>query len=278
MENINKGEIAKFIKSCNDLINGKYILVDVKITAILKAIAESDDIYNILAECLINFDFEKEFTKASVSSPSDTTFKVPMEIHKIIPLVFCLLVEINRKHVDFDIFLETQFPYAGDQKERYDKFANNVIAPFRDAVASLFDMSTDVEEKAEEPPVNVLDKHVSVVSTYNETPTIIQKTVVTTIEDPIETAKREEERIQGDFFREIGKLTEQIEEKLIFVRNINKRDNIRTITLAIKQTVAIKNLTILNALVYALNNECAHERALRETMDSINSLYFDFFA
>ena len=66
MNNIDKDTIINFISACNELVNGKFILADIKISKILRAISESTDIYNLIAENMINYDFDKEFAKAVV--------------------------------------------------------------------------------------------------------------------------------------------------------------------------------------------------------------------
>ncbi len=279
MENINKEEINNFIRACNDLIYGKFILVDIKITSVLKSIAESADIYNILAECMINFDFAREFSKAKVSTVSDTTFKLPMEVHKIIPLVFCLLVEIDSKRIDFDQFLRTQFPYADNQKDEYTKFANNIIVPFRDAIASLFDMPVDIDEKrAQDEEVNIIDKQIAVISGEGGAKAVVEKTTIASVEETPTPALTQEEDDVNDFFASVKEKVHIVEEKLSFVKNKQRRDNIKTITTAILQTCDIKNITILNALVYALNCECKQEKIMKETIHKLNNLYFTYFS
>ena len=53
-------EIQNFVDACNELIDGKIILADVKISKILRAVADCDGIYNLVAESLINYDFQKQ--------------------------------------------------------------------------------------------------------------------------------------------------------------------------------------------------------------------------
>ena len=102
-ENINQNGVINFINACNELIHGKFILADIKISKILKSITESTEIYNLIDEYMINYNFDLEFQKAVVKdSAGNERFVLPDENEKIIPLVFGLLVEIDSK-TDFEM-------------------------------------------------------------------------------------------------------------------------------------------------------------------------------
>ena len=76
----NKGlmNISAFMSSCDDLINGKFIFAGNKVANILKAISESPELYEVISECLKNFNYEKEFGRAKIKLPTKKgTFKMP---------------------------------------------------------------------------------------------------------------------------------------------------------------------------------------------------------
>lgn len=246
----NRNELMEFAKACDEFIEGKFILADVKIANILKKIADSTDIYNILAECMINFDFSKEFSKSRVSgSVGANTFRLPTEIHKLIPLVFCLLIEIDKKNIDFNYFLRTQFPFADTQKEEYDSFAQNVILPFKESILQLFDINPN-ELNIEE----VKENSISV---------------------PI--VKEIEEEDKDDFFKSMKERCLAANESLGLIKNIARRENVLTLLEGIIETCNIENIKIINALVYALNQELKGEKHFRKIIESINNIYFTYF-
>ena len=118
-ENIEREKIINFINACNELVNGKFILADIKISKILKSISESTGVYNLIEECMINYDFDSEFSKCITTDASGVErFVLPKEEEKIVPLVFCLLVEIDSKRISFNDFIKAQFPYANNQNKR----------------------------------------------------------------------------------------------------------------------------------------------------------------
>ena len=52
-------KIKTFFDACNEMIQGRFILSDIKISKILKAIANSEVLYNLFAEVLSDFKFKK---------------------------------------------------------------------------------------------------------------------------------------------------------------------------------------------------------------------------
>jgi hypothetical protein len=123
-------KLKEFTAACNELIKGKFVLADIKIAKILKTIANSEDIYNLLEECMINFNYRHEIGKCFVKSGVEgKQFTLPPESFKLIPLVFCLLVSLDSKTADLNEFLNTQFPAVIGQNEKYTQFANVVINP-----------------------------------------------------------------------------------------------------------------------------------------------------
>ena len=51
-------KIKSFFIACDEMIEGRFILSDIKISKILKAIASSEVLYNTFAQVLNNFKFK----------------------------------------------------------------------------------------------------------------------------------------------------------------------------------------------------------------------------
>lgn len=135
-------KICSLIASCNDIINGKFILAYNKISALLKNLTASKEVYNLLANHLSSFDFEREFSRAQLRSAKEKTkFVLPNTPDKILPFVFCVLVNINNHTIDLDQFISEFFTSEdGNHAEEFQRFANEVIKPFRDLIAKAFDV------------------------------------------------------------------------------------------------------------------------------------------
>ena len=135
-------KISQFIASVNDMINGKFILADIKIKKILNMLSESDELYRYISECMAGFDFSREYHKAEAKSSLNAgTFAVPTEDDKLVALVFCILVECDAQRLDFYTFINDNF--AGSTKtEAYANFAKSLLVPFKNAIENHFGTNT----------------------------------------------------------------------------------------------------------------------------------------
>lgn len=147
VSNAELSKIAQFIAGCNDMINGKFILADVKITKVLNIIAESEELYRYISECMNGFDFIKELHRAEMkNSLNGGSFTAPQQPEKLVAFVFCLLVECDAKRIDFYSFINENF-ISKDRSDIYAKFANTLLLPFRDIIASHFGLNDFSQEQ-----------------------------------------------------------------------------------------------------------------------------------
>lgn len=151
MIKVSREEIDKirlFETYCDEMINGKFILADVKISNILKSVAQSGELYKLFAECLLGFDFNKEFEKGKCSNYNASYFKMPDESYKRIALVFCFLIEVDNKKIGFYEFINTYFK-TGNSGSEYQNFANAMLKPFKEDVLSHYDLNNVIKDVAE---------------------------------------------------------------------------------------------------------------------------------
>ena len=290
----NNESIVNFINSCNDLVDGKFILADIKISKILKTISQSDEIYNLIAESMINYDFDAEFAKAVVKNEQGVEkFELPQENEQIIPLVFCLLVELDSKRINLNDFIKAQFPLANNQNEEYLSFVKTIILPFRNAIAETFgvEVTTKKEEKPE-PVSNIIDEKIKEINEHRleekeneEEDTVVNQTFATTVLGPspvvdaiIEAHKQLEEDEEVELlFHRILRLSRILEDKLIFVRNPLKKSNLELILEALFDACEIKNVKIIVALVMALNSFAKNDRHLKQEIRELNTICYNFY-
>jgi len=155
--NIDEEELEKinqFAVNCDEMINGKFILSEIKIAKILKSIANSDALYGYFAECLLNFDFNKEFSKIKINTFTNSYIKMPNEDYKIVALVFCFLVEVDSKNIDFYDFVTTYFEQK-DNCDSYSVFTKTMLVPFKNLILSHFGLLEMEEREKSEIEVNL---------------------------------------------------------------------------------------------------------------------------
>lgn len=269
-------ELQDFVDACNEFINGKFILADMKISKILKAIAGSEDIYNLLAECMLNFDFESELKKCCVKNATESgSFTLPNETYKLIPVVFCLLVQIDSKRIDFNYFLKTQFPYAKGQNEEYEKFSTEVVAPFRDAIAGLFNISTAVrpKEQVEEEP-SIIDRKIKeqLEAEEEENAPRQEEVKVEAVETP--APKTALDRL----FDDIRTQVEYMQQLAPYIRKAERRENVVILLKGMLRVCELQDLLLLSSLMIAINELCGGEKMLRDNIKNIGRLYANFLS
>ena len=142
-------KIAQFVASCDDMINGKFILADVKITKVLNMIAGSEELYRYISECMVGFDFVREYHRAEVKNNlNGGSFAAPSEPEKLVAFVFCVLVECDAKRFDFYNFINENFGKEG-KANSYNAFATTLLVPFKEIIANHFGLSAVSSDEIE---------------------------------------------------------------------------------------------------------------------------------
>lgn len=118
--------IDKFIYSIDSMIQSKYILVDRKIADVLLAIADTREVYNTIAECMVNFDFREEWKNATKTN----ILRLPETDEKKISFIFCMLNNIDDKNIDITQILDKFYSYDSNVSP-YDLFCQMIVAEFK---------------------------------------------------------------------------------------------------------------------------------------------------
>lgn len=250
----NKGlmNISAFMSSCDDLINGKFIFAGNKVANILKAISESPELYEVISECLKNFNYEKEFGRAKIKLPTKKgTFKMPEDKTILIPMVFCMLVEIQENKIDFKQFLADYFDTDDEDVSQFENFANTVIVPFKNAIAYLFEIEGQNKFKPQEEK--------------KEEPKLLKK-------EPQVTDK------QAEFFNDIKNIISDILDNMEFIKiKPEISDDLKYMLNALKQEAEAKNIKTTNALIIGTIYTLKQVRKLRKYesnfRDALEELY-----
>ena len=131
--------VQAVLSSLDELVCGKFIFAENIIAKILVNISESDEIYELISECMKNFNFDREFNRAKVKMPTKNGYFVMPESRAVIlPLVFCMFVDIRDRKINFRELLDQYF--QSEEKTEYENFAETVIMPFKYALMYCFDM------------------------------------------------------------------------------------------------------------------------------------------
>ncbi len=145
-------ELDFFVARANELIDSKYILADVKIVNLLKAIANSDTLIALFKNCLTDFDYEEAKKKYLVKSrlvEGKGEFILPASSRELLAFTFNLLVDIDAKKVVLEEFLNKYFFEDGSYYLCYRSFLTAIMVPFKNSVVRL--MESVIEGKLQDP-------------------------------------------------------------------------------------------------------------------------------
>lgn len=244
-----KIKILDFVACCEDFSNGKFLLVDSKINNILKKIAECNSLYNLFQEVLTNYNFEKEFSHAQIKFiGKPAKFEMPKEPYKILPLVFCLLIKIQDKSLDFSSFLKTYF--SGENDEILE-FSRQVIVPFKNIISAIFEVPVDnqIEE------INVTNSPQSILNLPKKE--VLEDKKIKeeeNMEKEFEVSSSEEEFEEIDlssYFSELEKLINDIMTEIDYMPRLKKdiKEDAYLILDAMLSACELQDLKILNGLI-----------------------------
>lgn len=222
MENI---EIKKFLDSCDDLINCKFLVAEYKIQRLLQSLASCYDVCSLVGECLEQFNRDREFAKTFVQDgQGDFVCIMPQEEYKVIALVFCTLVDIDNKKINFVDFVKRFF---GREDNPFEAFVDTMIKPFRKLIAEAF--SCENVENSED-----------VDSVDNE---------------DINQENEDNQELSEDVFENVQKLAVQILSELQYSKQDRDTQKATIICKAIVKTTKLHDSEITYSLGLALK-EC----------------------
>lgn len=140
-----KEELSIFNKACDDFVNSKLILIEKSISGILSTIAKRGQIYSVIAEEIVGYNFQAEYETAIKSG----AFDLVLNDKCVVPFVFNLLNEMDNGAIDIFAFIKKMF---GDNDEKtYQMFCDLLIKNFMIRVQQLLEEKyIDQEEPIEE--------------------------------------------------------------------------------------------------------------------------------
>lgn len=139
--------IDDFLNAVSSTLESKYILIDRKISDILYSIARTQDVYNVIAKCMINFDFIEAWKNAVKSN----FIKLPENEDDRIAFIFCFLSNIDDKNLDITMVLDKYFSYDSSVKP-FDLFCQNIIVEFKMLILNKLNLKSEPEVVFTEKP------------------------------------------------------------------------------------------------------------------------------
>ena len=255
MTDDDKQKIKDFVDACNDMIEGRFILSDTKVSNILKCVVKSEILYNLYSTCMKNFKFSTVLQDCSASNPNNAGhFVMPADAKSIVALVTCLLLEVDKQSINLQKFVTENFYNADGYNISYNNFALTILVPYRDAVMELLKVN-DPEGKvveADAEQLNFMQEPESTPEADNNTKLLFANLLMSISE--LQNAINEDVKI---------KFSEK-EELLIVLR-------------ALTRAVKLEELLLINALLVPLEHEVPKHKKLKPIYDNIKIHIADIY-
>lgn len=249
-------KIVEFYKACDEMIEGRFILSDTKVSNILKCIVKSDVLYNLYSKCMKDFNFHNVLDRSVASNPANGGYFVMSDDEKeIIAFVTCLLLEVDKKNINLQTFVTDNFFNANGYNISYSNFAITVLIAYKTAIKKL----VGVDEKGKVLEVEdfsqdqiSIDETIAQVETDQNTK-ILFANLVMNITD-LANAINEEPKIK-----------------------YNEKEELIIITKALHRAVHIEELLIINALLVPLEHTLNKHKKLKRIYENIKLLIADIY-
>ena len=221
-------QIENFLASADELINCKFLVAEYKLSKLLQALANSDQIVSLIGECMEAFNRDREFAKSFLQDgKGDFIFVMPEEEYKVIALVFCTLIDIENKKIDFTDFVKRFF---GGEENAFQGFISRMIIPFRDLIAEAFGYPKIGDSNTVQSDINTQPATDENVNNFNE----------------------EESEDTDDEFIRIQKIAVQILSQLQYSQNEKHSEKAMAICRSIIKTTSLRDNEVTYSLIFAL--------------------------
>ena len=252
METKNILDVERFVLDCNNMLSGKFFDLTKRLEKLLDVMGESDDILDLLADCMDGFDEDAEFDKAfSLDKKTGATkVSIPSDDKKRLALGVTLFNNLVSKKINENRFLETYFQ---DRKlTPTQNFLEKVLKPYRDSICKILAVNPEITEIE-------VKKHAEEL-------------------EPEEV--KEEFPHLNELLEEISKSCNQILSLLKFEkRRTDNLDDAEFVIGAILKECENKDLMVINGLIIGLSYVTKKFKNVKHLVEGLNDLvlnYYDF--
>ncbi len=239
--------IEGFTNACNEIIDGKFILADMRIANLFKFIDNQPELCDLFSRALQNFNFEKEVTKCKITNDAmGHYFRLPDDNVKIIALVYSILQDANTNKMDLYAFVNTYFSedINGKTVSAYSNFCLKLIAPFRDIVISA------LQDKFEIAPLDV-----------NMQPEVYSD------DEP------------KDGFERLGNVIDKIIDSLKYERKIkqDQLEDVEIVLKGLKHACSLRSYNLIGAISIGLDYMVKNIKVLRNYYNDLQDCLSDLY-
>ena len=248
--------IVDFFSSCNEMIEGRFILSDTKVSNILKSVVKSETLYKLYSDCMNGFKFQRTLDYCKSSNPNNGGyFQMPKEDCDIVAFVTCFLLEVDKRNINLQTFVTDNFYSTDGYNISYNNFALTVLVEYKAAVKRLLNiddnaMTVEVEEEMETQLS--MDETLEEAKANDNTKILFANLMLSIVE------------LQNSINEDVKIKYVEKEELLIVLKALN-------------QAVHLEELIIINALLIPLEHSLAKNKKYRHAYEKLKLLIADIY-
>lgn len=251
-----KENLVNFFSAVNEMIEGRFILSDTKVSNILKSVVKSENLYNLYSDCMNGFKFSKTLDSCRASNPSNGGyFRMPTGEKEIVAFVTCLLLEVDKKNISLQTFVTDNFYSSDGYNISYNNFAITVLVEYKTAVKNLLkidESGREIKEQDFSKNQVTMEETIAEVKA-NENTKLLFANLLLSISD-----------LQNTINEDVKIKFEQKQELLIVLKALNK-------------AVTIEELIIINALLIPLEHALSKNKKYKAPFDKLKMLIADIY-
>lgn len=256
-DEIDRLSVESFVATCNDMLSGKFLDINKKLDQLLAVMAKSEDVLNLLADAIENYDEVEGFAKAFSLDSKTKSVKVtlPTDDMERLALTVTIFNDITSGKLHINQFLETYF--KDTKMTNVQNFLEKIIRPFRDIICKKFEIDKNLTKKDVE-----LHKE-------DEKARIIE-----------EEKQLEEEQFPNldQLLNDVIKICNQILALLKFEKKRTENlDDLDFILNSILKACEKRDLMVVNGLVIGLNYVSKKFKHVKYLVNDLNNLIYDYY-
>ncbi len=248
--------LVDFFNACNDMIEGRFILSDTKVSNILKSVVKSETLYKLYSECMTGFKFAKMLDFCKASNPNNGGyFRLPQEERDIVAFVTCLLLEVDKRNINLQTFVTDNFYSIDGYNISYNNFALLVLVEYKTAVKNLLGIDDNGN------PVTNEDGEVQGQISFDETDDV----------KPNDNTKI----LFANLILTIGELQTSINEDVKI--KFTDKEELLIVLKALARAVHLEELILINALLVPLEYKLEKNKKHKKVYDKLKMLIADIY-
>ena len=252
-----KRNIVDFYKACDDMIEGRFILSDTKVSNILKAVVKSEILYDLYSSCMKDFKFDEVLARSVADNVSNGGYFTMSDDNKeIVAFVTCLLLEVDKQKINLQNFVTENFFSADGYNISYNNFALTVLVVYKNAVKQLIGIDEQGEVIGDD---NILLNDQVSMDEINEEVETDQDTKI----------------LFASLLMNIQNLQNSINDNVKI--KYNEKEELLIVLKALNKAIHLEDLLIINALLVPLEHMLVKHKKLNKIYDNIKLLIADIY-